>query len=224
MNRRKAKAVTVDLKLFEDFYDAIARLEDHLCRYGHIGWSPRSYDLWERPIDAYEAIAGSLRKVSNRRLFPVPTQIPFLRPIVADNAHQAQLFLMNPPEHLFGFVGVLRSEQYVEIKAAAQRELETLFGAVDPVAQNGSHHAVDPETRIDAVLLRHHFKNENPEPLTQEQIALRAGVSQSAVSKSFRKRPGRWNGYARYGFEGPRRGFNHGDGNVDVIVDADEVD
>lgn len=48
-------------------------------------------------------------------------------PFTADNAHQALMLILNPPESLFGEPSLLTSEQYVQIRVQAEAEVNQLL-------------------------------------------------------------------------------------------------
>lgn len=75
-------------------------------------------DRWDFELeDVYDAIHPLLVCLSRPRIFmAVSSLVNRQGPFKADNAHLALMFVLNPPEALFGNAGLLESDDYIALR------------------------------------------------------------------------------------------------------------
>jgi hypothetical protein len=119
------------VETFDRFWTEVDRAEHFVHQHGHLDWQPHYRDYENRPLLlAYDAVEPFLRRLSRNRLVQVPHEARGMNPYEAANAHQALMIFLNPPEALFGQVGLLRSAEYLEIKREAYEELRQTQSAL----------------------------------------------------------------------------------------------
>ena len=140
--------VDVDPTPFDEFWRYVAIQEDFIKQYGAVRLAPVEVeDKWDKQFEAlYEAIAPALEKLpksqSEKPMFTAPPSLPGANAFAADNAHQALMYVLNPPEGWFGSIGALDSPEYREIKKAAHRELRQLGLTSDTIHLNENERLV----------------------------------------------------------------------------------
>jgi hypothetical protein len=132
---------------FDEFWRYVARMEDYIRQYGAIGFRPDDLDRWDEHFaELYNTIAPAFRTlpqgVANHRLFILPPGLPGANSVMADNAHQALMWELNPPERFFGAIDALQSAEHREVKRAAQQELRLLGLTSDTADLNDSERHV----------------------------------------------------------------------------------
>lgn len=104
-----------------------------------------------------------------------------LNPFEAENFHHALITFLNPPEHWFGNVGLLRSSEYLELKRAAEAEeravaqsspSDIIAETMDSVLEGLNETAI---TILQAMELH--------EPRTWREIANQSGYSYDVVRR-----------------------------------------
>jgi hypothetical protein len=110
-------------KAFGIFWDRIGHAENMI--FDHTG--PRyppfvKENMDESFLKAYEDIKQALKPLANKRLFIGPPEAPGYPVFGAETAHEALMFILNPPEVLFGLPQVLTNKRYIKIKDEALEE------------------------------------------------------------------------------------------------------
>ena len=106
----------------------VRRIEQYIAENSHRPCPIDAEDRWDFKLeDAYDAIHPLLVCLSRPRIFMAVSSLVNQRgPFTADNAHQALMFVLNPPEALFGNAGVLKSDEYIELRTEAEAEVRQL--------------------------------------------------------------------------------------------------
>ncbi|RLS54458.1 MAG: hypothetical protein DWH91_11765, partial [Planctomycetota bacterium] len=121
-----------EVAAFDEYWRAITRNEEFIQQWGH-NPRPELEGRWHQDLeDAYSQVRPALSSVSRPRMFHgLPGG---LNPLVAENAHQALMLVLNPPQRWFGNVGVLLSPEYLDMKREAENEERSVAetGPADP--------------------------------------------------------------------------------------------
>jgi hypothetical protein len=115
-------------KAFGIFWDRIGHAENMI--FDHTG--PRyppfvKEDMDDSFFEAYAAIKQALKPLANKRHFIGPPEAPGYPVFEAETAHEALMFILNPPEALFGLPAILTKEEYLTIKREAQEEYRKIL-------------------------------------------------------------------------------------------------
>jgi hypothetical protein len=168
------KAIKKSLNIFTNavnlFWSFVATFELDIRQNGHRGRMPPCCldDPWnEEFAQAYELLAQHLKRFRQLRYFKVPAGLAFFQmPLLAETAHQALMFFLNPAFGLYGEMGVLDSPEYIAIKEAAMAELEQhqaarLKAKVKPKCSKDAKTSVEL-IELMAHLRDHHFPEGKP--------------------------------------------------------------
>jgi hypothetical protein len=210
------------LLALETFLNFIEKSERNIRLDGYRGRLPPDFkgDYWDEEFAAaYQAIGPFLKGYRKVRYFAVPSGLAFCpTPIKAETACQALMYLLNPPEELFGETGILDTDAYKAIKAAAILEIQQRDEARTSRVRNSScsRAAKTNSQLIDlrGLLLDHHIPKGKPlkiRTLTSAEIEAHFGWSQSTVSrrmsKLFKTRKGMSAYAAVFGTHSATRGY-----------------
>lgn len=176
-----------EVAAIDEYWRAITRNEEFIQQWGH-NPRPELEGRWHQDLeDAYSQVRPAISSVSRPRMFHgLPGG---LNPLVAENAHQALMLVLNPPERWFGSVGMLNSPEYLELKRAVTAE----ENAVATSSQN--HGSSDADTapleglNDTAIALLQAMNRQ--EPRTWREIAQKSGYAHDVVrrySTSFQRK------------------------------------
>ena len=82
-------------------------------------------DTW---FEGYENIRAALKPLAKQRPFIAPAEAVGDAIFPAETAHEALMFILNPPDTLFGLLHVLTSREYLDIKREARDEFRRARG------------------------------------------------------------------------------------------------
>ena len=121
MDERTAKA-------FEHFWGRIGSTEHSI-----FDWTgPRLPPFVKEGMDDswfedYDAIRMALKPLAKRRPFIAPAEATGDAVFQAETAHEALMFILNPPDALFGLPHILTGREYLDIKREAQEEFRRML-------------------------------------------------------------------------------------------------
>jgi hypothetical protein len=118
-----------ETQAFTAFWDHIRRAEEDVRQNWYRGHpTPDAIgDPWDDDFAvAYDAVHLALGPFVRTRMVIVPHDIPLVNAYSADTWHQALMFFLNPPHHIYGSEKAFKSPEYLRIKDGALRELRIL--------------------------------------------------------------------------------------------------
>lgn len=108
---------------FDDFWATIYSNEEFLKDYGHHPNSGWGDDTCRDLVDACNQVQPHLNLVSEKRMFDGPGDLRF----AALNYHEALVLVLNPPHRWFRELWMLKSPQYLDLKAGARADENTVI-------------------------------------------------------------------------------------------------
>jgi len=108
---------------FSDFWGRVGGAESRIRNWLNPPLDPSCKELMDDTwFELYKVSSPILQPVAKVREFQTPPNVPGDRVFSAETAHQALMFILNPPEALFGLTHVLDSREYLQVKEEAERE------------------------------------------------------------------------------------------------------
>jgi hypothetical protein len=141
-------------KAFEHFWGRVGSAEQAVFNWTAPRLPPLVVDdLDDSWFEDYKAISEFLKPQARRRSFIAPPEVPGDAIFQAETAHEALMFILNPPKALFGLPHLLATREYLDIKREAQQEFrrargEELPGAATVEEQPAPRPRWDSERRI----------------------------------------------------------------------------
>ena len=154
---------------FEQFWRLVQLNEEYVLQYANAP-CPDAGERWDEELaTAYERIKPILQPLAKNRFFSGPPGlIGQTGPFMAETAHQALMFLLNPPEVLFWHIEVLSGPEYLEIRKEAEEELRQIQNRT--VAGSAEKRGIPPEVGSQSVV------QAGDVPLNQSQKEILAAV------------------------------------------------
>jgi hypothetical protein len=177
---------------FERFWQLIQLNEEFVLQHANAP-CPDASERWDEELEAaYERIKPVLQPLARNRFFSAPPGlVARAGPFVAETSHQALMFLLNPPEALFGHICALSSPEYLAIRKEAQEELRQIQDVTAAGSADKTEVRLDgiskPGAHIDGVDLNQTQKDilkaVDSTPRRGEDVALKAGYGHELVRR-----------------------------------------